>query len=257
MFDWLQKRRRAQILETSFPDDWETYLTANIVHFRRLNDIEKTKLRKAIQIMVAEKDWEAHGGLQMNEEIKVTIAGLASLLLLGVDDFYFENVKTVIVFPKPIRRETNSGWVIDRDTYHSGEAWQGGPVILSWQDTLKDAQTFGNGHNLVIHEFAHCLDGLDGDMAGSLQFDDRQTTLEWDRVCGEEFETLTRDVREGRETLINDYGATNKAEFFAVCSETFFEKPIQMREQHSELFDLLVKYYQVDPRKWITSQNHE
>ena len=252
MFHWFQKRRRAALLEEPFPAQWNAYLEQNIGQFSQLTATEKTKLRKLTHVMVKEKDWEGQAGQAMIDEIKVTVAGTASLMLLGVDDFFFDNVRTVIVFPHPVRRETNSGWIIDRDTYPSGEAYQGGPVVLSWQDVLADGRTPGNGHNLVIHEFAHCLDSLDGEMGGSLEFDNPKLTRRWNQICQEEFDALTACARSGQETLINDYGATNKAEFFAVCSETFFEKPVEMHQRHSELFELLLKYYQIDPRNWIS-----
>lgn len=251
MFHWFQKRRRAQLFEQPFPKNWESFLENNIGHFRRLSELEKSKLRNLTKVIVAEKDWEAHAGLSMCDEIKVTISGIAGLMLLGVDDFYFDNVRTIIVFPQAVRRETNTGWIIERDTFHSGEAYQGGQVVLSWKDAITDARSPGNGHNLVIHEFAHCLDSLDGEMGGSLDFNDHESTALWNRVCDEEFQSLTLAVQAGNQTLINDYGATNKAEFFAVCSETFFEKPRQMQQQHSELFQLLLKYYRIDPRNWL------
>lgn len=219
-------------------------------HYRGLSPIEKRKLKTIIKIMVSEKNWEAHDGLAMSDEIKVTIAGTAALLLLGVDDFYFDRVTTIIVFPHPIRRETRDGLTAGRESRHAGEAWQGGQVVLSWQDVLRDSRNPGDGRNLVVHEFAHCLDGLDGEMGGSLTFGDPATALRWQRVSNSEFEALVAAAQRGQSTLLDYYGATNLAEFFAVCSETFIEKPRQLQHRHSELFDLLVEYYHVDPTKW-------
>ncbi|MCH2181366.1 MAG: zinc-dependent peptidase [Mariniblastus sp.] len=251
MFHWFQNRRRAQILAPPFPPAWQTFLENNMGFYRRLDDSERAKLQDITRIMVAEKNWEGHAGLEMCDEIKVTVAGMAALMLLGVDNFFFEKVRTIILFPQAVRRETNTGWVIERDTFHSGEAHPGGQVVLSWQDSYHDAQAIGNGHNLVLHEFAHCLDNLDGEMGGSLDFGDRETNECWNQVCEREFQALIHAVQNGQRTLINDYGATNKAEFFAVCTETFFEKPLLMEQQHTELFQLLARFYRLDPRKWF------
>ena len=222
----------------------------NVGHFKRLSSMEKNKLKAITRIIENEKNWEAHGGLVMSDEIKITIAGTAALLLLGVDDFYFDRVNTVIVFPHPIRRKTRAGLIVGRESHHAGEAWQGGQVVLSWHDVVSDSRNSFDGRNLVIHEFAHCLDGLDGEMGGSLTFDDPATTKRWQQVCNSEFEALSVAAQHGQTTLLDYYGATSLAEFFAVSSETFFEKPRQLKHEHSELFELLVEYYHVDPSKW-------
>lgn len=251
MLNWFKNRRRKRISQTPWPSSWDSILTNNVGHFRHLSEIEKKKLRSVTRIVVSEKNWEAHGGLVMSDEIKVTVAGTAALLLLGVDDFYFDRVNTIIVFPHPVRRETQHGLVVGRESRHAGEAWQGGQVVLSWHDVMNDSRNPADGRNLVVHEFAHCLDGLDGEMGGSLTFDDPADTLRWQQVCTSEFDALVAAAQRGQPTLLDHYGATNLAEFFAVCSETFIEKPRQLKHRHPELFDLLVAYYHVDPVKWV------
>jgi MtfA peptidase len=250
MFNWLKNRRRKRTLSTPWPSAWDSILSDNVGHFARLSADEKIKLRNTTRIIISEKHWEAHDGLVMSDEIKVTIAATAALLLLGVEGFYFDHVNTVIVFPRPIRRESRQGLVVGQESHHSGEAWQSGQVVLSWQDVVSDSQNPSDGHNLVIHEFAHCLDGLDGEMGGSLYFRDSATAQQWEQVCNSEFEALSRAAEQGESTLLDHYGATNLAEFFAVSTETFFEQPRQLKDQHAELFDLLVKYYHVDPIEW-------
>ena len=225
-------------------------LEGNVGHYKDLSTNEQEKLKAITRIIADEKHWEAHGGLELTDEIKVTIAGTASLLLLGVEDFYFEHVNTIIVFPDPVRRQSQGGLIVGRESRHAGEAWQNGQVVLSWQDVLSDSRNPDDGRNLVIHEFAHCLDGLDGEMGGSLTFGDSATTRRWNQVSESEFEALTRAAERRQKTLLDYYGATNQAEFFAVASETFFEKPRQLKEEHAELFDLLVKYYRLNPGNW-------
>ena len=250
MFSWFRNRKRKRILRKPWPSTWDSILEDNVGHYKGLSVAEKDKLKASIRIIVSEKHWEAHGGLELSDEIKVTIAGTASLLLLGVEDFYFEHVNTIIVFPDPVRRQSHGGLIVGKESRHAGEAWQNGQVVLSWQDVLSDSRNPFDGRNLVVHEFAHCLDGLDGEMGGSLAFSDSATTRRWQQVCSSEFEALARAAQRRQKTLLNHYGATNQAEFFAVASETFFEKPRQLKDEHSELFGLLVKYYQLDPTKW-------
>lgn len=250
MLHWFKNRRRKRILRQPCPPAWNSILDENVGHFKSLSSVEKNKLISVTRIMVSEKHWEAHGGLVMSDEIKVTIAGTAALLLLGVEDFYFDRVATIIVFPQPMRRTSRGGMIEGQESRHSGEAWQNGQVVLSWEDVVSDSRNPSDGRNLVIHEFAHCLDGLDGEMGGSLTFDDNATTQRWRDVCESEFEALNIASERGQKTLLDHYGATNQAEFFAVASETFFEQPLQLQHEHPELFELLVKYYHLNPVSW-------
>ena len=251
MLNWFKNRRRKRILRTPCPPSWNSTLANNVGHFNGLSSAEKNKLKAITQIIVHEKHWEAHDGLEMSDEIKVTIAGTAALLLLGVDGFYFDRVRTVIVFPRPIRRQTRDGWIVGGESHNAGEAHQSGQVVLSWHDVVSDSRNPFDGHNLVIHEFAHCLDGLDGEMGGNLVFEDSATTKLWQLVCRSECEALSLAAQRGERTLLDSYGATSLAEFFAVSSETFFEMPRELKDEHPELFSLLAKYYHVDPNKWI------
>ena len=249
-FNWQKNRRRSRIQNSPWPADWDRILSQNVRLFSKLTAAEQDKLRSTTHVMVAEKHWEGHDGLVMSDEVKVTIAGTAALLLLGVEDFYFDRVKTIIVFPRPMRRESRDGLIVGREYHYSGEAWQSGQVVFSWRDVIQGARNANDGRNVVIHEFAHCLDGLDGEMGGSLQFGDAATDKRWEQVSAAEYDRLVMAVKHRQPTLIDRYGATNRAEFFAVGSEVFFEQPAAFRQWHPELYDLLVKYYQLDPIKW-------
>lgn len=250
MFRWLRLRRRKKILREPFPDAWRSVLRRNVRQFDQLDHPLQQRMEKSVRVIVDEKKWEGLDGLLIDDEIRVTIAGHASLMLLGVTNYYFDGVRTVLVFPKPFRRKTRDGWVVDEDNHLAGEAWQGGPIVLSWHDVLGGASRPGDGQNLVIHEFAHHLDGIDGEMGGSLMFADRTASQQWREVMQREFGSLQKAVRRGRRTLLDAYGATHQAEFFAVASEMFFERPQPLRDRHRELFDLLVEYYRLDPIHW-------
>ncbi|MEM8680966.1 MAG: M90 family metallopeptidase [Pseudomonadota bacterium] len=251
MLKLFKNRRRNRIKQTPWPAEWDEILARNNAYFPKLSSAEQDKLRAAAQIMIAEKNWEAHQGQVISDEVQVTIAGTAALLLLGVDDFYFDTVRTIIIFPRPMRRQSQDGMIVGREHHNSGEAWQSGQIVFSWRDVLRDARHHFSGYNVVIHEFAHSLDGLDGEMGGDLMFGDAQTTKQWDEVSLAEYESLRTSARHRQPTLLDHYGATNRAEFFAVSSETFFERPGMLQQRHPELFKLLKEYYQLDPLAWI------
>lgn len=250
IFGWLKRRRRKKILEQPWPEAWSLHLNRNVRLSWGLESQETAKLQNLIKVFVAEKYWEGCDGLELNEEIQVTIACQACLMLMGVEGYYFDNVRTILVYPSIFQRKTSDGTSENQQQHRSGEAWQGGPIVLSWRDSLSGGRNEDDGKNVVIHEFAHALDGLDGEMGGNVIFDDRETAQEWTRVMEREFEELTHAKQTGRRTLLDHYGATNKAEFFAVASETFFEQPREMSRQHMELFRLLKKYYRVSPANW-------
>ena len=251
IFGWWKRWRRNRILSEAWPEDWSLHLNRNIRLTWEMTPEEIKKLRDLVQIFIGEKYFEGCKGLKITDEIKVTIAGQACLMLLGVEDFCFDNVPSVLVYPSSFQRQMSDGLSDNVSRRHAGEAWQGGPIVLSWRDALQGGRNEDDARNVVIHEFAHALDGLDGEMGGNLMFDTPELTAEWQEVVEKEFAALKSAEAKGRRTLLNHYGATNHAEFFAVASETFFERPRRLADQYSELFRLLKSYYHLDPRKWV------
>ena len=250
MFSWFRKRRRRKILSQPWSEAWDLHLQRNVRLTWEMSSEQMESLQTRVKVFVAEKNWEGCDGLQLTEEMQVTIAAQACLMLLGVNDYYFDNVSTVLVYPEAFRRETSDGVSAGQSQHRAGEAWQGGPIVLSWKDSLRGGRNEDDGQNVVIHEFAHALDGLDGEMGGSVIFDDQESSEAWGRVVEEGFAELYRAKEDRRRTLLDHYGATNRAEFFAVATETFFEQPRELSREHEELFALLKKYYRVDPSAW-------
>lgn len=250
MFRWFRNRRRKKILASPWPESWSLHLQRNVRLTWEMSDAEMKALQKRIKIFVAEKNWEGCEGLQLTEEMKVVIAGQACLMLLGVEDWYFDNVRSILIYPKAFRRDTSDGVNEGQSQHRAGEAWQGGPIILSWKDSLRGGRNEDDGQNVVIHEFAHALDGLDGEMGGSVMFDDPKDSQSWRRVVDEGYAELCNAKEARRRTLLDHYGATNPAEYFAVATETFFEQPRELADEHPELFSLLKKYYRLDPVPW-------
>lgn len=248
IFSWLRKRRRRQILAQPFPPEWLHYLEQNVLHYRYLSGAEQARLRDDLRILVAEKNWEGCGGLGMTDEIKVTIAAQACLLVLGMEHNYFDRVKSILVYPYGYHAEgREAGGILESPSARLGEAHYRGPVILSWAEVLEDGRRPSHGKNLVYHEFAHQLDMLDGVINGTPPLKSRAQAERWKEVMTAEYESLIRASEHGRATLLDQYGATNEAEFFAVATECFFDRPVPMQQRHPQLYQLLGEYYNQDP----------
>ncbi len=165
LFSWFAKRRRRQILATPFPDAWLEHLQKNVAVYRLLTEAEQAKLRDDLRIFMAEKEWEGCGGLVLTDEMKVTVAAQACLLLLGVEHDYFRFVKTILLYPSAYRApegEMGPAGIVQEGLGRAGEAWHRGPVVLAWDSVVAGGQNHRDGHNVVLHEFAHQLDFLDG-----------------------------------------------------------------------------------------------
>lgn len=256
IFNWFKNRRRARILATSFPDHWNQLICDNLIHDQFLTSPQREKLRRLIQIFVAEKNWEGCGGLTMTDEIKVCIAAQACLLVVGMEeDQFFDHVLSILVYPTGYvaggTHTTSHGVVLEGGQPRLGEAWWRGPVVLSWAEALAGGRKETPGHNLVLHEFAHQLDMLNGRITdGTPPLKTRAEYDRWISVLGPEFERLVENCRHGYRGFIDCYGATNPAEFFAVITETFFERPNSLQLHHQDAYDVLRDYYCLDPVQW-------
>ena len=252
IFSWLKKRRRRRILAKPFPEEWEQWLSARVPHFPTLTSDESQHLRDLVQVFVAEKNWEGCKGLEVSDEMRVTIAGQACLLLLGIEHDYYRNVDSVLIFPRQFvsmtKQEMDASGVMHESNQASlGEAWRDGPIILSWADSKAGGMNPNDGLNVVIHEFAHKLDLRDGVVNGTPPLKGREQYSRWAEVMRREYDELVRRSSRGKATLLDDYGATNPGEFFAVSVECFFEKPRHMQRKHPELYEVLLGYFVQDP----------
>jgi MtfA peptidase len=255
LFTWLKHRRRKRLLAARFPAEWDDYLAANIRHYAHLPPAQRAMMQRIVQVVVAEKHWTGGGGCTVTDEMKVTIAGQASLLVLGfAEPHYFDGIDSIIVYPRPYAPPAGSRdryLIVPEITAQYGEAWYHGPIVLSWETVSADGRAPGNGQNLVLHEFAHYVDALNGEFDGAPPFSSRRQQQEWRRVADAEYLRLVGAAQRDETTLLDHYGARNKAEFFAVATECFFEQPGAMRQQQAELYALLSNLYRQDPAEWL------
>ena len=226
-------------------------MKSNVFYYQLLNDAERTRLENDARTVIAEKTWEGCGGLEITDEMKVTIAAQACLLVLNLElADYYARVSSILVYPSrfliPSRFE-GTEVIFDGGQATSGQAVYRGPVILSWEDVLEEGRDPLLGSNVVFHEFAHQLDMLDGGIDGTPFLRSEKQRKQWQRVMTREFDRLVAASKRGEATLLDKYGTRNEGEFFAVATECFFNWPAQMRRWHPRLYELLRGYYRQDP----------
>jgi MtfA peptidase len=255
MFSWLKNQRRQQLLSEPFPAIWLNYLSDNVRHYPLLTPSKRAVVQAVVRVFAAEKYWDGGDtGLAVTDEMKVTVAGQAAVLVLGLDEpYYFDRVQSIILFPGTFIdsfRLHRSFTIVPEKASLIGQAWYHSPIILSWHDVLQCGRNKSNGMNVVVHEFAHHLDGLDGEVDGTPPLIG-DLAKKWHDITEAEYLRLLGSARRGEVTLLSHYGATNRAEFFAIASECFFEQPLAMQRQHTELYNILQDFYQQDPAQWL------
>jgi hypothetical protein len=249
---WLRRRRRARVRARPVPPEWRALQEKNVPYFARLTPADQAELLGHVQVFLHEKQFEGCGGLTVTEEMRVTIAGQACLLLLHQPDpGYFADARTILVYPHayqaPGEQRLPDGTVVAGPVTRLGEAWRRGEVVLAWDAAQGGAADPRDGHNLVLHEFAHKLDMEDGAIDGAPPLPQRARYLAWARALAPEFRALQARAERGGRGVLDPYGATNPAEFFAVATECFFEKSRQLQRKHPELYAQLAAYYRQDP----------
>lgn len=251
---WLSERKRTKLRAQPFPAAWRDILKRRVPYVRCLPADLQLQLKQHMQVFLAEKVFIGCNGQHITDDIRVTIAAHACLLILNRPSNYYPNLRQILVYP--------DSFVVERDQIDpvglthrarqvlSGESGSDGQVILSWQDTLAGAAVVDDGQNVAIHEFAHQLDQETGSANGAPMLAQRAHYRRWSTVLGAEFAALQARAARGEASLLSDYGATDPGEFFAVISEVFFEQPAPMAEAHPSLYRELCQFYQLDPLSW-------
>jgi Mlc titration factor MtfA (ptsG expression regulator) len=253
---WFKKWRRNRLANREFPEKWLRIVEKNVPLYNGLPSEDKTELRHHILIFVGEKRFEGCRGLKITDEIKVTIAAQACILLLHRETDYYPGLSSILVYPRAFvtRRAEHlaSGVVSEVPQVLLGESWHRGPVVLSWDDVKHDTADINDGHNVVFHEFAHQIESSGGKGDDTIVLKSSSSYIAWARVLQKDYEKLRQAAAQQQPTLLNKYGATNPAEFFAVVTEFFFEKPKELKEIHPQLYNELKQFYQQDPVSYLT-----
>jgi len=232
------------------PDDWEAIVARTVALWHLLDPDERELLAERLERIVVGKRWEAARGFTLTGEMRVVIAAQAALLILGLDVDTYRDVQSIIVHPTTVtlrgpRPGPASGLMTDEPMSVIGQAHgRRGPVIVAWDAARAGARHPERGHNVVLHEFAHKLDMLDHLIDGTPPLPDQAARQRWIAVCTAEY----RQLRAGAGGyLLSSYAATNPGEFFAVVTEVFFSRPIELQAEKPALYEVLADYYGQDP----------
>ncbi len=231
------------------PDDWEDVVASRVAGWWDLPVADRTRMRDVMEVLLADKRWEAAQGFELTEEVRLVVASQAARLVIGFDPPHYPNVGSIIVHAEVIRSDDERGGPAagvrsDDEVLLAGEAAHGrGPIVLVWEDLVWELRHPRRGRNVVIHEFAHKLDMLDDVVDGTPPLGTPEQLERWVDVCTRTYEHL---VAHGSPVL-DDYGATEPGEFFAVASEAFFMRPHALASHHPDLHEVLVDFYRQDP----------
>ena len=248
-FEFPRQRRRRKAVEAAFPQQWRDYLDEGMFHWRWLDTDERTRLEDLIKGFLHDKRFEWSNGLVASDQIRVLVAGSACLLILGLEKAYFRDVSSIIMYPTGVvikgRRGSASVRGLETESIVPilGEAALHGPMVIVWDSAQRAAADPDGGHNVIYHEFAHKIDMADGSADG-LPPMDRALRDTWAEICSRE----SNAVRDGTsDDLLSDYAGVNRAEFFAVATELFLDRPIDMEMHKPDLYGVLQGFYQQDP----------
>ena len=249
--------RRQRVRRQPFPPLWRDILRRRMPAFALLPADVQLRLKKLAQVLIAEKPFIGCAGLVISDEMRVLVSVQAALLLLRRGAGYFPQLRQVLIYPGAFVVQRSSpgvaGLVHDERRALAGESWQQGQVLLSWGDVLEGAADPHDGRNVVIHELAHQLDQETGGANGAPWLREPARRARWAQVLSQEFQHLQLLLAQGHTGLIEPYAATDAAEFFAVVSELFFEKPAELAALHPALYGELCGYYGVNPLHWTAS----
>ena len=245
------KAAQQKLYNTPAPESWNKILEQDFPVIEKFTDEQRHQLFGYMQVFLAEKTFEGCGGLEITEEMTVMIAAEACTLLLGRETHVYPRLKTILLYPHTYTSGQKGVFGGDNgESSRLGESWDSGVVVLSWNSVLGGARNFEDGHNVAFHEFAHQLDQENSTAVGAPILEERSAYSAWARVFNHEYKELVDKTSHGQRSTMDQYGATNPAEFFAVATETFFEKPRRLKQRHPELYEELQYYYKVDPILW-------
>ena len=242
-----REQRRQELATSAFTDQQHQWVRQNWKQWDELPEGLRSEVEGLSLVFLDEKVFEACGGLEeVTDEMRFVVAAQACLLWTNQRGAPYPALKAILMYPDAYRVKNELGI----ESIRLGESWSRGTVVLAWKSVLDGGLNDEDGHNLVFHEFAHQLDTVNGPADGFPELPPNGNFESWPQVFSEEFERLCRDIDSGRKTVMDPYGGTNEAEFFAVATETFFEKSRKMEEEHPELYRLLQDFFATNPKSW-------
>jgi Mlc titration factor MtfA (ptsG expression regulator) len=251
-----RKLKRIKLQAQPLPDEYVHILQTKFPLYSRLpSDLQRT-LKGHMQVFLAEKDIIGRGDFEVTDTVRVLIAAQACLLILNRPGNYYPGFRSILVYPETyVANSTHRDGMLQvtATSTRAGESWQRGPVILAWDHVLQGARDSRDGHNVVMHEFAHKLDEENAAMDGLPMLPTPEQYKQWSEVLNAEFILQQQKLADGADDVIDSYGATSPAEFFAVVTETFFEKPHQLAHRHPKLYEQFKQCYLLDPKAWFAS----
>jgi hypothetical protein len=236
----LRALRRRRYRKRELPAEWLGYLERHADFFPALAEPLRQRFLDYLKIFVWEKHFIGAGGMEITDEVRVAIAAAAVRLVLHLDLSEYDRLTEIVVYPSHYRHPGDSEGVV------FGEAHAWGTVVLSWDAVVQGLANPADGHDTATHEFAHVLDRNDGAFDGTPDLRSVGHYRPWAKVMSGHFLALRKRGKDQRKVL-RAYGATNEAEFFAVATESFFEKPLQMRSKTPDLYEELKRFYGFDP----------
>ena len=233
------------------PALWRSLLPSGVPLTGRLTPAQRERLLLKMQPLIQGCRWEGCGGLRLTEEMQVIIAAHACLLVLEQPGEPYPSLRNILVYPGTFRPRRFS-WTPSADAEAQeeptlGESWKQGVVILAWDSAEAGARDPGDGENVVLHEFAHQLDATGGQFDGTPRLPNATALASWTSMLDMNFEQLVSEAEAGTLGVLDHYGATNRAEFFAVATEAFFERPTELQRERPALYEALRRYYGQDP----------
>ncbi len=248
---WRRRREQRALARREIPDAlWQRTLRRYPFLARR-SDADLAELRRLASLFLDRKEFSGAGGFVVDDDTAVAVAVQACLPVLRLGLAAYDGFVGIVIHPAPVvapRAVTDEVGVVHQyDEVLAGEAMEGGPVMLSWADVRDAGATAGEGYNVVIHEFAHVIDMIDGEADGMPPLPDAKAMAHWSGVMQYEYDRFCERVACGHDTVLDPYGAEAPGEFFAVASEAFFVNPRALKEEQPALYRLLVEFYRQDP----------
>ena len=247
------KARRHRLLQQPLSPDHITILENRVPLYTRLPEALRETLQGCINCFLDEKVFVGCDGLEITDEIRLVIAANACMLLANRKMKRFPGFETILVYPHTYvaRQVSYEGLVeIHEDSTRAGESWHRGPIVLSLTDVVRGSSNKQDGHNVVLHEFAHKLDEENRVMDGLPVLRESADYKDWAEVLTREYDQFLKRVKRGKNKVIDEYGAVSAPEFFAVATESFFEKSQQMKKRLPALYQQLQTFYGLDPAEW-------